>query len=127
MDNVLLLSPISPPMPVDDLGEVSLLSKKFTTRGVDEITEFSEDKKKQIAKDFESVLLTKLLDGMKNTIGNWGLDKDSASEQVQGIFWLYLARDIANQGGLGLWKDIYEFVINGETKGAANNSVSENI
>jgi len=64
----------------------------------------------QAAKDFESVLLNKLLDEMKNTIGDWGFDEDGVSKQVQGIFWLYLAQDIANQGGLGLWKDISELI-----------------
>jgi len=66
------------------------------------------ESREQIAKDFESVLLNKLLDEMKNTIGDWGFDKDGICKQVQGIFWLYLVQDIANQGGLGLWKDIYE-------------------
>ena len=67
----------------------------------------TEEKKKQIAKDFESVLLNKLFDQMSKSVGNWGLGKDGDSEQIQGIFWLYLARDIANNGGMGLWKDIY--------------------
>ena len=44
---------------------------------------------------------------MKDTIGDWGFDEDGASQQIQGLFWLYLARDIADRGGLGLWKDIY--------------------
>ena len=67
----------------------------------------TDEKKKQIAKDFESVLLNKLFDQMSKSAGNWGFEKDGASEQIQGIFWLYLARDIANNGGMGLWKDIY--------------------
>lgn len=74
----------------------------------------SEEKKKQIAKDFESVLLGKLLDEMKNTIADFGFEKDGASEQIHGIFWLYLARDIADKGGFGLWKDIYQFLNNSE-------------
>jgi Rod binding domain-containing protein len=78
------------------------------------LNSISEEKKKQAAKDFESVLLNKLLDEMKDSIVDWGSEKDGASEQIQGIFWLYLARDIANNGGLGLWKDIYQFLINGE-------------
>ena len=72
------------------------------------LDEVSEEKKKQIAKDFESLLINKLLEEMKNTIGDWGFEKDGASKQIQGIFWLYLARDVANNGGLGLWKDIYQ-------------------
>jgi len=70
----------------------------------------NRESREQIAKDFESVLLAKLVDEMKDTIGDWGFEKDGVCQQVQGIFWLYLARDIANQGGLGLWKDISEVI-----------------
>lgn len=69
-------------------------------------------KEVQATKDFESVLITKLLDAMKNTIGDWGLERDSASEQMQGVFWLYLARGIADAGGFGMWKDIYQSLQN---------------
>jgi Rod binding domain-containing protein len=72
----------------------------------------SEQKKIQAAKDFESVLLGKLLDEMKKTIGDWGFEESAASEQTQGIFWLYLSRHLADNGGLGLWKDIYHSAIN---------------
>ena len=101
MDSIKLIlnQPVSPPSLLDSLNKIDHLS---------------EEKKKQIAKDFESVLLGKLLDEMKNTIGNWGFEEDGASEQIQGIFWLYLARDIADKGGVGLWKDIYQFLTNPE-------------
>ena len=46
---------------------------------------------------------------MKETVGKWGLEEDAASEQVQGLFWLYLAKDISDNGGLGLWKDLKAF------------------
>ncbi|HUS92813.1 MAG TPA: rod-binding protein [Phycisphaerae bacterium] len=62
---------------------------------------------KQAAKDFESVLLDRLLNEMKNTIPDSGLTDDGVSKQVQEIFWSHLARDIADKGGLGLWKDLY--------------------
>ena len=106
MDSIKLIlnQPVSPPSPLENLGEIDHLS---------------EEKKKQIAKDFESVLLGKLLDEMKATIGNWGFEEDGASEQVQGIFWLYLARDIADKGGVGLWKDIYQFLANPEMPNTA--------
>jgi len=68
----------------------------------------NEEKKKQIAKDFESLLINKLLDEMKNSIGDWGFERDGASKQIQGIFWMYLAQDISDNGGIGLWKDIYK-------------------
>jgi len=103
MDSVklILTEPVSPPTLLEQLDKSRLNS-------------ISEEKKEQVAKDFESVLLTKLLDEMKNSIVEWGLDKDATSKQIQGIFWLYLARDIANNGGLGLWKDIYQSLTNAE-------------
>jgi Rod binding domain-containing protein len=90
---------------------ISLLSPLDNLKKVDGIP---EQKKEQIAKDFESVLLGKLLDEMKNSIGDWGFEESAASEQMQGIFWLYLARHLANNGGLGMWKDIYQSLTNPE-------------
>ena len=72
----------------------------------------SEQRKKQLAKDFESLLINKLLDEMKNTIGDWGFDKDGAGKQIHGIFWFYLAQEIANKGGFGLWTDVYRSLTN---------------
>ena len=105
MDSVklVLTEPISPPTMLEHLSKSKLNS-------------ISEEKKKQVAKDFESVLLNKIMDQMKNSIGDWGFEKDGASKQIQGIFWLYLSRDIANNGGFGLWKDIYQFLTNAEQK-----------
>ena len=92
---------VSPPVQLENLN-------KFDT--------VREGKKEQAAKDFESVFIYKLLEEMKNTIGDWGLEKDEASRQVQGIFWLYLARDIADNGGFGLWKDVYQLMADSDKK-----------
>jgi len=68
----------------------------------------SDEKKQQVAKDFESVLLTRLFNQVQQTIGHWDPDEDGTAQQVQGLFWFYLARDAADKGGLGLWKEIYQ-------------------
>jgi len=103
---LILTEPFSPPMMLEHLNK-------------SEFNNIPEEKKKQIAKDFESVLLNKMLDQMKNTIGDWGFEKDGPSDQVQGIFWLYLARDIANNGGIGLWKDIHQYLTNADQSNTA--------
>jgi Rod binding domain-containing protein len=87
----------------------------------------SEQEKEKIAKDFESLLINKLLDEMKGSIGEWGFEKDGASMQIQGIFWMYLARDIADNGGLGLWKDIYKTMSDNTPADSAGNSVDKNL
>jgi Rod binding domain-containing protein len=116
MDSVklILTEPVSPPAMLEQLDKSRL-------------NNISEEKKRQLAKDFESVLLNKLMDEMKNSIGDWGLEKDAASQQIQGIFWLYLARDIANNGGLGLWKDIYQFLSNAEQAKTVKQSVDGHV
>jgi hypothetical protein len=72
--------------------------------------ERGEEEKKRLARDFESVLLTKLFDEVKESIGHWSLDEeedDGTSQQVHGLFWLYLAQDVADKGGFGMWQEIY--------------------
>lgn len=89
----------------------------------------SADAKKteQMAKDFESVLVTKLLDEMKETIGKWGFEEEAGASQVKGLFWLYLARDVADKGGLGLWKDLNRFFTDLQNKDTQAKSLDEKL
>jgi Rod binding domain-containing protein len=107
---LILREPVLPPTPLGHLQ-------------TSDIKNLSDERRKQAAKDFESVLINKMLDEMKNTIGSWGFEKDGPSEQIQGIFWLYLARDIGNSGGIGLWKDIYQFMTNADHSSTAGKSL----
>jgi Rod binding domain-containing protein len=88
-----------------------------------------EEQKKQIAKDFESVLLTKLFDQVKESIGSLNLDEeeDGAADQVHGLFWLYLAQDVANKGGFGMWKEIYRHFSDLRAADAAGESISSEL
>ncbi len=104
--NLLLTQPVLPPTPMEHLSKA-------------ELADVPHEKKKQSAKDFESVLLNKLMEQMKDTIGDWGFERDGASEQVQGLFWLYLSQDVAHNGGIGLWKEIYQFLTAGDQANAA--------
>jgi Rod binding domain-containing protein len=66
-----------------------------------------DEKKKKIAKDFEGVLLNKVMEEMQNSVPDSGLLEDETSKQTQGLFQMYMAQDIASKGGFGLWKQIY--------------------
>ena len=61
------------------------------------------------AKDFESVLLNQLMQEMSRTIPESGLVNSGISKQMQGIFWSFLAEEVADNGGLGLWRDIQRY------------------
>lgn len=87
----------------------------------------SDEEKKQLAKDFESVLLTKLFEEVKNSIEDSGFDDDVAADQVHSMFWSYLAQDVANKGGFGLWQDLYQQFQAMEGAGADGGSVNEEL
>ncbi len=74
----------------------------------EDIDKASDGRKKQLAKDFESVFVKKLLDQMNESIGNLGLEKDQVFSQVKGIFNMYMSQHISSSGGLGLWQEIYK-------------------
>ena len=77
--------------------------------GPNQESQIIDHKSAAVARDFESVLLTKLFDQVQQSLGDWNLDdEDGTGQQVQGLFWFYLARDAADKGGFGLWKDIYQ-------------------
>jgi Rod binding domain-containing protein len=61
-----------------------------------------------LAKDFESILMTRMLDEMKNTVETWDEEEDAASQQMQGIFWMHMGQHVGENGGIGLWKQIVQ-------------------
>jgi flagellar protein FlgJ len=62
---------------------------------------------KQAAQDFESVLLSQMLQTMRQTVDESGLLESSGGDQIQSLFYTQLAEHVSRQGGLGLWKQIY--------------------
>ena len=87
--------------------------------------DLSQEQAKQVAKDFESVLLHKLLDAMKKTVPESDLFETGISKQFQDIFWFHMAQEMADQGGLGIWKMIYQ-QMNRSSEGAKGVAALEN-
>ena len=89
--------------------DLSLIAPKPSgLRGATRAPARDDPKLAQAAKDFESVLLAKMMEEMHNTVEDSGLLEDSGSGQAQGMFWTFLAKNVADKGGLGLWKDLYD-------------------
>ena len=74
---------------------------------------------RKTARDFESVLLHKLMGEMQRTVDESGLLSSGISDQVKSIFWFYLAQDVAEKGGMGLWQEIYRNALNGQPEAPA--------
>ena len=94
-----------PIRPIDLNTVASLGIERYRQAGP--AKEISNEQAKQVAKDFESVLLHKLLDAMKKTIPESDLFETGISEQFRDIFWFHLAQEMGKQGGLGIWKMLY--------------------
>jgi Rod binding domain-containing protein len=110
MDGIESTGTLPIPASASALQHMAQIALRQRTASVttEEVAGSSDEKKRQLAKDFEAVLLTKLFDQVKESIGNSGFDDDVASDQIHGLFWSYLAQDVADKGGFGLWRDIYE-------------------
>lgn len=67
----------------------------------------SPERIREAAKGFEEVLLQKLLDEMQKTIPDGGLFDSSATQQVQSLFNMMLAKHVAKAGGIGLADQLY--------------------
>ncbi len=124
--NMILTGSVLPPSLLEQAGQGSL-AKSGLNLDPEELKDLSDDRKVQVAKDFESLFIGRLLEEMKKTIGDWGFEKDGASKQIQGIFWLYLARDVADKGGLGLWKQIHQLMTEPEQADVAGESLDKGI
>ena len=106
----------------------AVLSRKADNVQSSGVTSATDKKTEQAAKDFESVLLTKVLEGMENTVSQFSAeDKEAGSEQVKGLFTLFLARDMADKGGLGLWKDLNVFFKDMQKTNTTSQSVDEKL
>ncbi len=95
--DILNINNIIPPLNVHTAGDAANISQT------------GDSQKQKLAKDFEAVLLNKLLNQMSATVTDWGHESDSTGGQVRGIFDMFLAQQIAGDGGLGIWKDVYRF------------------
>jgi Rod binding domain-containing protein len=124
--DLMLTTPMMPPSPLENAagGGLTGAAGNVLMSGAKP----AEAKKtEQLAKDFESVLLTQLVDKMKDTVDQWGCEEEAGAGQVKGLFWLFLARDVADKGGLGLWKDLSRFFTDLQNKGAPAQLLDENL
>jgi Rod binding domain-containing protein len=89
-----------PSTPIDMLGHIgpTLSQQGLAAAGSQSV--------EKVAHDFESVLLQKVFDEMRKTVPESGLIDSPENEQIQGLFWTYLAQEVADKGGIGLWKEL---------------------
>ena len=69
-----------------------------------------DEKLKKVARDFESVFIHELLKRMEDTIPESEME-DQSSKQIKGMYWSYMAEAVADRGGFGLWKNIYDAMV----------------
>ena len=96
-------------LPINSIDPaVTMPGSALLAQGLDGLKNAAAKDAEKAAKDFESVLLHKLMESMQRTIPDSGLLDSGITKQIQGIFWFYLAQEMADAGGVGLWRDIYQ-------------------
>jgi flagellar protein FlgJ len=69
-------------------------------------------KAKKTSQDFESVFLSQILNTMSEGLGqDTGFDGGSAETQWRTLMNEYTAKNIAQQGGIGLSRDVYDTML----------------
>ena len=93
----------------------------------DPAVDAADAQRRQVAHDFESVLLSQLFQVMRSSIPESDLE-DNSSEQIKSMYWSFLAQAVADEGGIGLWKTIYEQMPkDGVTGGAESDGTNQNV
>ena len=92
---------------IDPTGGKSPLAMLSANRPLPRVAKGDDVKKvEKLAKDFEGVLLNKLMDEMQKTIPDSGLLSSPATKQMKGMFWMFLSQSLADNGGIGLAKQL---------------------
>ena len=120
--DLLLTTPVAPPNLLEHTaaGKTGNLKSSGVASADDKKTE-------KIARDFESVLLTKVLEEMQNTVSQFSTEEEAGSGQIKGLFTIFLARDMSDKGGLGLWKDLNRFFKDMKTTDTPAQSLDEKL
>ncbi|MDH7598955.1 MAG: hypothetical protein QHH07_04875 [Sedimentisphaerales bacterium] len=82
-------------------------------------------KRQEVAKQFESILMMRLLSQIGNTIGCFDDEDDLAGQQIQGLFWLQMADYVGRNGGIGLWTQILQQINQVDTARAVDSILDE--
>ena len=69
------------------------------------------ERAREAAAGFESAFLHRLLDAMRATIPDAGLFESSSMGQYEDMFFFHLAETVAEHGGLGLGRQVYQQMI----------------
>ncbi len=64
---------------------------------------------RSVSKQFEAVFLHQIVKQMQETIDYASFDEeDGSGEHIQSMYWSSMADTVAQQGGMGFWKIIYD-------------------
>ena len=85
-----------------------------------------QEKLKKVARDFESVFVHQVMSVMKDTVPADDEQEDSSSEQIQGMYWSFMAQAVGDEGGIGMWKDLYSMMSRQQKAGSIEPETDDN-
>lgn len=98
-------TPILPAGP-EELSSASMLQARQTS--LQGPVGNKAEELKEAAKQFEGVLLNLMMKEMEKTIPESGMFSSAAMGQMRSLFWQNLSETIADSGGMGIWKQLYQ-------------------
>ena len=123
-----------PESPFDAFSSLQAAAPTRASRQADRVQASRPDspeqkRRVQLAKDFESVLTTRMVQEMKNTVVQWDEEEeeDGASQQLQGIFWMHLAQYVGQNGGVGLWQQIVQVMNQADPSTGIDSSMDDRL
>lgn len=100
------------------LSELPGLTKQYSQADLQTISGSDKRKLEQLkatAKHFEGIFIHQILKQMQETIENASFDpEDNAGKQVHSMYSTFMADAISQQGGFGMWEQIYEQLVQTE-------------
>lgn len=76
------------------------------------------------AKNFEGIFVQQILKQMQETIENASFDPDdNAGKQVHSMYTTFMADAISQQGGFGMWEQIYDQLV--QTEGLQHEAAAQ--
>jgi flagellar protein FlgJ len=89
--------------------------------GLQTVSGNNEKKLEQLraaAKHFEGIFIHQILKQMQETIENASFDpEDNAGKQVHSMYSTFMADAISQQGGFGMWEQIYDQLLQSQDLG----------
>jgi Rod binding domain-containing protein len=115
----------------NDLFLTEPISSPIQFGAIDKADAAASKKIEQVAKGFEGLFVKKLTDQINSGVEQFRAEgddeEDNQGDQIRNMFSMFMSEHIANNGGIGFWKKIYQQIAETNSKSADIQKVDSKI